>query len=166
MQFLTSKTILYARLVFLTAICYYLARDPAALISSHFLVLLGQAMELPMVLPVVESESDSVLYGTISILFGLQAISDLIPLLADNINYFETIVPTRLTVFFFLAAYSYVSTNVAFGNNVVFVYSFFEIWFNFLIFNNLRDEKYYRLKHFVEKHGDQIQPSADVIVES
>ena len=166
MQFFTSKTILYARVVFFFFLFYFAAVNPGYLLGSHFLLLLGQAMELPMILPVIETDGDSVFYGIISLLFGLQAVGDLIPLLAENVDYFETIVPTRLTIFFFLAAYAYISKSLTFGNNAVFVYSFFEVWFNFLIFNNLRDEKFYRLKHFVEKHGDQIQPSADVIVES
>ena len=95
MQFFTSKTILYARVVFLFTICYFAAVNPGYLLGSHFLLLLGQAMELPMILPVIETDGDSVFYGIISLLFGLQAVGDLIPLLAENVDYFETIVPTR-----------------------------------------------------------------------
>lgn len=161
MQFFTSKTILYARVVLLIALAYFLAVDPSMILESHFILLLGQAMELPMLLPTTKNESDSVLYGFISVLFGIQAISDLIPILADNVQHFETLVPTRLAIFFCLAAYSYMSTDLLLGNNVVFVYSFFEIWLNFLAYNNLRDERYYKVKHFVEEHGDQVQADED-----
>lgn len=47
------------------------------------------------------------------------------------------------------------------ANNIVFTYSFFEIWLNFLIYLNLRDEKYHRAKEFLERHGDEMREMAN-----
>ncbi|ODV67677.1 hypothetical protein HYPBUDRAFT_108344 [Hyphopichia burtonii NRRL Y-1933] len=156
MQFLSARSLLYIRVLLLLVISFLLITDPQSLTDANFTILLAQAMELPF----AQVSDTNPLLGILSIVFGVQAISDLIPLLAENIEYFETITPTRLIFFFGLGAYTYLSSNSIIANSLVFVYAFFEIWFNFLIFNNLRDEKYYRLKKFVEEHADEIQQEA------
>lgn len=153
MQFLTARTLLYARVLLLVAIGFFLVTDAGAVINSNFALLLGQAMELPM----VQVSATNPLLGVLSVAVFAVAVADLIPLLADNVDYFETIVPTRLAAFFLLAGYTYFSDFELLANNVVFTYAFFEIWFNILIYSNLRSEKYYRLKKFVEEHGAEIQ---------
>lgn len=153
MQFLTASTLLYARVAFLLVIGFFFVTDAESVINSNFALLLGQAMELPM----VQVSATNPLLGILSVALFTLAVSDLIPLLADNVDYFETIVPTRLAAFFALAAYTYLSDFELLANNVVFTYAFFEIWFNVLIYSNLRNEKYYRLKKFVEEHGEEIQ---------
>lgn len=85
---------------------------------------------------------------------------DLLQLFIDNHKYFESIVPTRLTIFFGISAYSYCVKNSALHNDLVFVYSFLEIWINFLLYNVLRDEKHKRNKKFeqqLEKELLQVQ---------
>lgn len=152
MQFLSAKSLLYARVFLLAVLTFFCIKDPSVLLESGFAVLLGQAMQLNIVLV----DSSNPLLGITAVAFATLAISDFIPLLADNIEYFETIVPTRLFLYFGLAAYSYVTNSPFFSSNVIFVYSFFEIWFNFLIYNNLRDERYYRIKKFIEENGDKL----------
>ncbi|CAH6719949.1 protein Ilm1p [[Candida] jaroonii] len=128
--------------------------DAKSLIHSNFILLLGQAMNLPSI-PI----EDKPINGIISLLLFLQGVHDLIPNLADNIHYFETIVPTRLFFYFCLGAYCYLFEDEYFSNNVIFVYSFLEIWVNFLIYNNLRDEKFHRLKEYINEHGEELQNS-------
>lgn len=160
MQFLSARTLLYIRVLFLATVAFFSIKNPKILLESGFAILLGQAMQLPIVIV----DNTNPLIGITAVAFGTLAISDLIPLLADNIEYFETIVPTRLFMYFALAAFSYVTKSPFFSNNIIFVYSFFEVWFNFLIYNNLRDEKYYRIKKFIEENGDKLNTDEQVRV--
>lgn len=160
MQFFSSRSLLYFRVVFLLVLSFFTVKDCDAILRSGFLVLLGQAMQLP----IIHLRQDDPALAILGIVFGILAVNDLIPLLANNIEYFETIIPVRLFVFFGIAAYSYLAESV-FSSNIVFVYSFFEIWFNFLIYNNLRDEKYYRLKKYVEENGTEIIEERVQVVE-
>lgn len=143
MQFLTSRTILYLRVCFLALITFYCIKDASMLLNSGFVVLLGQAMQLPTIQ--IEDMEDPI-FGLVALAFGSLTLAEVVPLFSDNIEYFESIVPARLFVYFMLGGFSYVGSYDLVCNNVVFVYCFFEIWFNFLIFSNLRDERYKRVK--------------------
>ncbi|SGZ48999.1 CIC11C00000002271 [Sungouiella intermedia] len=153
MQFLTSKTLLYARVAFLLWLAFYLLKNPVAITSVNFSILLGQAMRLP----IVDVSPNNPLFGVLSLFISMFAISDLIPAIADNIAYFETLIPSRLFAFFALGGFCMISDYSLIANNLVFTYSFLEIWIHFLIFNNLRDEKYYRAKHYLEEHGEELR---------
>lgn len=153
MQFLTASTILYVRVILLLCLAFMLVKNPAAIVKANFTLILGQAMHLPT----VHASDTNPLFGILSIFIASSAISDLIPCLAENIAYFETLVPTRLTFFFLLGSFCLISEFGIIANNLVFTYSFIEIWLNFLIYNNLRDEKYYRAKKFLEEHGDELR---------
>lgn len=156
MQFLTSKTLLYVRCAFLLWLAFYMLKSPLTICSVNFSILLGQAMRLP----IVEVSPNNPLFGVLSLFIALFAISDLIPILAENTAYFETLIPVRLLLFFILGAFCMASEYALIANNLVFTYSFLEIWINFLIFNNLRDEKYYRAKHYLEEHGEELRNHA------
>ena len=160
MQFLSANKLLYLRVVFLTLLSFLTMSNPHAIAMSGFALLLGEAMRLPIV---QLSETDPLL-GILSLFLGTLALTDLVPLLAHNVDYFETVVPVRLVVFFIMAGVSYFSENTSLGNNMVFVYCFFEIWFNVLIFSNLKDEKYYRLKDYIEENSDKINADEKVQV--
>lgn len=153
MQFLTSSTLLYIRILFLLVLSFYCLKDPNMLLNSNFSLILGQAMRLP----IVQMKSKNPLVGILSIAFASNALADLLPLLSKNIAYFETLVPIRLFIFFGLTSYAYLGNVDYVCNNIVFVYSFFEVWFNFLIYNNLRDEKYYRLKKLVADNEGRLE---------
>lgn len=153
MQFLTSKSLLYVRSGSLLWLAFFLLKNPVAVTSVNFSILLGQAMRLPL----IEASPTNPLFGVLSLFISMSAISDLIPTIAENTAYFETIVPVRLFGFFVLAAFCMVSEYALIANNLVFTYAFLEIWINFVIFNNLRDEKYYRAKHYLEEHGEDLK---------
>lgn len=99
----------------------------------------------------MELNEYSPVFGIISVLFLVIAFSDLIPLMGSNVAYFESAVPFRLFLFFGLATYCYVGSSFYICNGLVFVYSFAEVWFNFLIYAALRDEKYVRDKAQAQK---------------
>lgn len=157
MQFLTARTILYARIVFLLYVAFYLLKDPLYIVDSNFVILLGDAMHLPF----VQSSKNNPLLGILAVFLSLLALSDLIPLTAHNITYFETLVPARLMYTFALGGFCLMSEYSVVANNLVFTYSFIEIWLNFLIYNNLKDEKYTRVKTYLEEHGDELRQTVD-----
>lgn len=95
-----------------------------------------------MNLPSVQISPYSTQLGIICLLFVFMGLNDLIPLLEDNKQYFLSMVPFRLLCFFIITGLSYfMMDNYFVHNNVVFIYSFMEIWLNFLIYNCLRDER-------------------------
>ncbi|CAN3359155.1 hypothetical protein DICA3_D15632 [Diutina catenulata] len=155
MQFLTAKAVLYIRVLYLLAITYTLGFDPEYLGTIGIVVLLGQAMRVPLVF----LEKANPLNGVLAFAFAMLALADLVPLLSENLAYFETIVPIRTFVFFAVGAYCYLVESVI-SNSLVFTYVFFEIWLNFLIYNNLRDEKYYRFKKFMEENPNAFEEAA------
>ena len=95
-----------------------------------------------MNLPAIQMSRFSGQLGFFSVLFVLLAINDLIPLLEDNRQYFFSIIPVRLTGFFILTTVSYWGQDYYYlHNNVVFIYSFVEVWLNFLIYTSIREER-------------------------
>lgn len=156
MQFLTAKTLLCIRSALLLWLAFYLLKNPSALCSSSFFVLMGEAMRLP----IVQVSPQNPLFGILSVFVAASAIGDLIPAMAENIAHFETLVPVRLFGFFALGAFTLLSEYGMIANNLVFTYSFMEIWINFLIYSNLRDEKYYRAKQYLEEHGEELRDHA------
>lgn len=157
MQFLSAKAVIYIRVLALVAFLFFLVKNPATFFNSNFTILLGEAMRLPM----IQVTQGNPLFGLLSLFVGLFALSDLVPVMAENISHFETFVPIRLGFFFILATFCMISEYSLIANNVVFTYSFMEVWLNFLIFTNLRDEKYQRAKEFLEKHGDELREMAN-----
>ncbi|ODQ79349.1 hypothetical protein BABINDRAFT_161758 [Babjeviella inositovora NRRL Y-12698] len=115
--------------------------------NSGFVLLLSTSMQLP----IVEIDDYNPIFGILALLFGVLAMSDLVPLFEANTMYFESITPSRLVVFFSLAAYSYLGDSLYFCNNIVFIYCFMEVWFNMLLFSSLKDEKYTRIKAEIER---------------
>jgi membrane-bound acyltransferase YfiQ involved in biofilm formation len=157
MQFLTAKTLIYARITILTAVSYFFVKDPTFITSSGFVMLLGQAMQVQF----AKVDPTNPLLGFVGVILFTFALCDLIPILAENLDYFDSLVPTRLAFYFALCAYTYFAKQSIVSNSLVFTYSFLEIWLNFLIYNNLRDEKYYRMKKFIEEHSDEIRAAQD-----
>lgn len=156
MQFLTSRAVIYIRVILLLTAAFWVATDAKTLFHSNFVLLLGEAMRLPII-PV---DPKSPANGMIALVLGLNALTDLVPCMADNVEFFDTLIPTRLFGFFMLTAYVYLVEDRIISNNVTFVYAFLEVWINFLIFNNLRDEKYNRLKDYLKEHGEDLMREA------
>lgn len=136
---------------------FLLLKRPTTIINAKFTMLLGEAMNLPT----VQVTETNPLFGILAVFISMLVIADLIPTLADNVTYFETLVPARLLMFFCLGTFCMLSEYSMVANNLVFTYSFLEIWLNFLIYNNLRDEKYYRAKEYLEKHGSELRDLAN-----
>lgn len=157
MQFLSAKTVVYIRILGLVTFLFFLLKDPSTLFNSNFSLLLGEAMRLP----IVQVTQGNPILGLLALFIGFFALSDLVPALAENTAHFETLVPVRLGFFFLLGLFCMVSEYGPLSNNIVFTYAFLEIWLNFLIYSNLRDEKYKRAKEFLEKHGDEMREMAN-----
>lgn len=124
---------------------------------AGFIVLLGQAMQVPL----IRLSPENPILGMTSVILVSSALSDLIPLLSENWTYFENLIPIRLSGYFVLAAYIYFVPSSVVSNSLVVTFVLFEIWGNFLIYNNLRDEKFYRMKKFVEENKEEIIAAHD-----
>lgn len=163
MQFLSAKLMVYVRVLYLLIIVYYLLMAPEELGTIGIVVLLGQAMKVPLVFLTKENP----LVGILAFMFSMLALADLVPLLLENLAYFETIIPIRTAIYFAVAAYCYLA-ELPLANSLVFTYVFFEVWINFITYNNLRDEKYYRFKKFVEEnpHAFDEAAGAQVLVDT
>lgn len=160
MQFLTANIVLYIRIAFLLWLSFMLLKNPLALTNANFSILLGQAMRLPT----IQVTTTNPLFGLIAVFLSSYALSDLVPLLSENIPYFENLVPVRLMFNFVLGAFCISSNYGLVANNLVFTFAFLEIWLNFLIYNNLKTEKYTRVKTYLEEHGDELRKTADAQV--
>ncbi|CAK9438622.1 uncharacterized protein LODBEIA_P28460 [Lodderomyces beijingensis] len=157
MQFLTAKSLLYIRILLHIAVSYFLIHNPENVSTAGFVILLAQAVQVP----ILHLTQANPLISFISIFLGITALADLVPLMAENWTHFETLVPVRLFAFFLLVAYSYFVPTSVLSNSLTVTYAMFEIWCNFLIYNNLRDEKFYRMKKYVEDHAGEIRQAQD-----
>lgn len=138
MGVLSSFNVIFVRITFLSTLAFFCLKDVNIMLKHSFVVVLTQAMNLPA----LTLSSHSAQLGLFSILFILMATNDLIPLLEKNKKYFESIVPVRLMLFFVLTGLSYyLEDNLYLHNNAVFIYSFCEVWINFLIFSAVREER-------------------------
>ena len=138
MAILSSFNLLFIRISFLLALAFYCLKDVNIILNNSYFDVLTQAMNLPA----IQMSRFSGQLGFFSVLFVLLAINDLIPLLEDNRQYFFSIIPVRLTGFFILTTVSYWGQDYYYlHNNVVFIYSFVEVWLNFLIYTSIREER-------------------------
>ncbi|CAM9011361.1 unnamed protein product [Wickerhamomyces anomalus] len=136
---ISSNTAIYLRCCLLFTVAFYIFKDVTVLIDQPMVILVGQAMGVEKGFI---NENNKGLLGALGAFFISLGGIDLLQLFIDNHKYFESIVPTRLTIFFGISAYSYCVKTSALHNDLVFVYSFLEIWINFLLYNVLRDEKH------------------------
>ncbi|KAH3679111.1 hypothetical protein WICPIJ_008719 [Wickerhamomyces pijperi] len=160
---ISSTTAIYLRSCFLLTIAYYLIKDSTTLTEQTLIVILHQALNLKHLSLTLEFDE---FLPLISLLFISLSITDLVQLSFKNHSFFESVVPVRLSLFFIIAGLSYFlkSDGFLFGNDCIFVYCLLEIWFNFLIYNLLRQEKFERNKKFEAKLEDkllEIQQAAD-----
>ncbi|AMD22473.1 HHL297Cp [Eremothecium sinecaudum] len=138
MAIFSSITAIYIRIGFLFTLAYLSVKDVTAVLNHPFVLLLSQAMSLPM----LNMNPFGAQLGLISLIFCMLAISDLIPLLEKNKKYFKSLVPFRLMMYFTIAVVSYLyESNLYIHNNAIFVYCFCELWLNFLIVTALKEEE-------------------------
>ncbi|CCK70256.1 Ilm1p KNAG_0D05180 [Huiozyma naganishii CBS 8797] len=138
MGVLSSVNVLFVRIAFLFTLSYLVLKDVNIILENSYLEILSQSMNLPA----IAMNKYSAQLGMVSMLFVTLALGDLVPLLEDNKMYFGSAVPVRLLIFFVVTGLSYIwEGNLYIHNNVVFAYSFVEVWLNFIIYNSLREEK-------------------------
>lgn len=138
MAILSSFNLLFVRISFLFTLAFFCLKDVNSILNNSYFDILTQAMGLPA----VQMSRYSGQLGLFSVVFALLAITDLIPLLEENKQFFFSMVPTRLTIFFILTSVSYWGQDYYYlHNNVVFVYCFAEVWLNFLIYSSIREER-------------------------
>lgn len=146
MALFSSNTLITGRIVLLGYIAYQLLVSPRTVIEYSGVLVLASSMNLPLLMV----NDKSPIYGTIGVVVFSMLLSDVAPLLEGNHAYFESVVFTRLLVFFALSAYSYLGTWVVLCNSIVFAYCFIEVWFGILTFSTLKEEKYTRAKKQME----------------
>ncbi|QLG71705.1 hypothetical protein HG535_0C00540 [Zygotorulaspora mrakii] len=138
MATISSSNGLFLRVAFLFALAYFCFIDVSKILESSYFLFFTHAMNLPGLL----LSKTSAQVGIFGLLFLLLALHDLVPLVENNKAYFNSVVPIRLMVFFVLTAMSYLwESNLYVHNNVVFTYSFVEVWINFVVLGALREEK-------------------------
>ncbi|CCD24342.1 Ilm1p NDAI_0D00280 [Naumovozyma dairenensis CBS 421] len=135
---LSSLNVLYFRITFLLTISYCCFKDVNLILQNTYFLILTQAMNLPA----LQLPQHSGQLGLFGILFIFSALNDIVAILENNKKYLNSIVPIRLLGFFVLTGISFLwETNLFIHNNSVFIYSFLEMWINFVIYNSLREEK-------------------------
>ncbi|CCF55759.1 hypothetical protein KAFR_0A03240 [Kazachstania africana CBS 2517] len=138
MAALNSVNTLFFRIVFLLTISFFCFKDINVILENSYFQTFTDAMNLPS-LTLSKYNAQLGLFG---VLFAYLALLDFIPLLENNTMYFYSIVPVRMLLFFVFTTLSYMwESNLYLHNNSVFVYSFSEVWINFIIYSALREEK-------------------------
>lgn len=143
MAWLSSTTAIYIHCSFLFTVAFQLIKAPEAITSSVFILVFGQAMQ-------IDQGSVGGDLSLLCVLLVVLGITDIVQLLIENHKYFESIIPVRLTLCFLLAGVGYLYKGVL-HDDYVFVFLFMEIWFHFVIYNVVREEKHDRNKKFEEK---------------
>ncbi|SCU85295.1 LAME_0D00826g1_1 [Lachancea meyersii CBS 8951] len=143
MAVLSSVNVTFFRVGFLSFLAFACLKDVNIILTNPSILMFTQALNLP----VLTMSSYSAQLGLFAAVFSLMAIQDLVPLLEQNTQFFESVVPIRLFFFFLLTAYAYCRAgNLFLHNNAVIIYGGCEVWINFLIFSAVRDEKNERFK--------------------
>ncbi|QHS74344.1 Ilm1p [Saccharomyces paradoxus] len=157
-QALNSTNVAFFRVAFLFTIAFFCLKNVNSILQNTYFLVLTEAMNLPQL---TLSRYNGQL-GLFALLFALNGIQDLIPLLENNVKYFQSIVPFRLLIFFILTGISYLwESNFYVHNNSVFIYCFAEVWINFLLYNAIREEKnedFKRLNQFMVSEEDIEEP--------
>ncbi|XBW35249.1 hypothetical protein QEN19_000813 [Hanseniaspora menglaensis] len=108
--------------------------------KNNSLVTFSVAMRLPQVV----INDTSIIVGIFSIfLFNISILDFLILSHYSKIKeyFYKDLVFLRLSLAFFLTFFSYYNkTNIKWHNNFVFLFGFIELWFNFIIYNCLKEE--------------------------
>ena len=157
-QALNSTNIAFFRVAFLFTIAFFCLKNVNSILQNTYFIVLTQAMNLPQ----LTLSRYSGQLGLFALLFTLNGVHDLIPLLENNVKYFQSVVPVRLLIFFILTSISYLwESNFYVHNNSVFIYCFAEVWINFLLYNAIREEKneeFKRLNQFMVNDEDIEEP--------
>ncbi|GMM43373.1 hypothetical protein D499_0AE00150 [Hanseniaspora uvarum DSM 2768] len=140
MALFTSDFIIKCRAatyIFLSILCF---KNISAITTNNSLVTFSIAMRLPQVV----INENSIIVGILSIFLfniGLLDVLSLIHYGKIKAHFYKDFVLLRLTSAFVITFISYFNkVNVKWHNNFVFLYGFIELWFNFIIYNCLKEE--------------------------
>ncbi|CAI1523331.1 hypothetical protein SEUBUCD646_0J03100 [Saccharomyces eubayanus] len=162
-QAFNTTNVTFFRVAFLFTIAFFCLKNVSSILQNSYFLVLTEAMNLPQL---TLSRYNGQL-GLFALLFVLNGIHDLIPLLENNEKYFQSIVPLRLLFFFILTGVSYLwESNLYIHNNAVFIYCFVEVWINFLLYNAVREEKneqFKRANQFMLAEEDVEEPQPFVV---
>lgn len=140
MALFTSEFIIKCRAatyILLSILCF---KNISALTTNNSLVTFSIAMRLPQV---VVNDS-SIIVGILSVFLfniGLLDVLSLIHYGKIKAHFYKDFVFIRLSSAFIITFISYFNkVNVKWHNNFVFLYGFIELWFNFIIYNCIKEE--------------------------
>lgn len=150
MSFITSRRLVWVRIVVLTFIACRMITDPASVLEYSGVLVLASSMELPLLMYNDKSE----IYGLIGIIALVMILGDFGSVLEDNVRYFETSTLLRLIFCFCLCIYCYFGSYIPICNSAVFCYGFVETWFAILTYNTLRNEKYQRITKQAKRYEE------------
>lgn len=126
---------------------FLLARDPVAITQQPLVIVVGQAMMLKTGTMSSNNETNSLIITGL-VLLGA---TDLVQLGVKNWKYFEGVLPLRLVISFALGAWVYYKPSSILHNDLAFIFLFVEMWFHFVLYNFVRQEKDERKKRFEER---------------
>lgn len=130
----SAQTLLLNRAVFLWICAFFLLYRPEAIYKNLFVLAVSQR------LPQVYAGSGDALAPLVATLFAIEGLQDFTLLFEDRyLETFRVILPTRLIVYFVVAALSYMQVSI-FAVGPLFAYCFAEILLNFWIFSAIREE--------------------------
>ena len=166
MALFTSEFIIKCRAatyILLSVLCF---KNISALTTNNSLVTFSIAMRLPQV---VINES-SIIVGILSVFLFNIGLLDLLSLIhygKIKAHFYKDFVFIRLTSAFVITFISYFNkVNFKWHNNFVFLYGFIELWFNFIIYNcikeelndaNIESKKKYEYKVLNEQIDDEVE---------
>lgn len=157
MSIISFTTASYLRSCLYLYIAFQFWKDSSVITEQPLLILFGKAMQLEHG---VVNQFNKNIIGLFSILFGSIGLIDLIQLFHNNEIFFESIIPTRLVFAFTICIISYLSKNSIINNDLIFSFSFIEIFLNFFIYNILKQEKYEKKKKFEELIENEIDEAS------
>ncbi|KAA8909705.1 hypothetical protein TRICI_004414 [Trichomonascus ciferrii] len=80
MPAVSSKTLILARSAVLLSLGFFLIKDPALVTTNRYVLVMAQAMEMPLVI----LQAENPLIGLSAILLSLLALADIPPLFSHN----------------------------------------------------------------------------------
>lgn len=80
MPAISSKTLILTRSAVLLSLAFFLLKDPALVTTNRYVLVMAQAMEMPLII----LQPENPLIGLCGILLSLLALADIPPLFSHN----------------------------------------------------------------------------------
>lgn len=151
MVIVSSKTLVLCRVCALWAVALFLFKNPTVVYANFFVVVLGQAMDMPM----VHAGSGDHFAGLVAVLIALLGLEDFVVLFTEDPGeHWRGSVPLRLMGYFGLTMASYLGYKPL-RSSVTFTYLFLEMVLNFLLYVVLREELNETTRRFIRQERGQ-----------